>query len=402
VANPAVFPIVTADTCAAPPPLVDGDAPAALPDIEFKKLSRGLYYSPPPPRAFALGGYLPKGIASKFSGPGQLGKSMIMVYAALCQAIGREFCGHSCAPGRVVYVSAEDEFTEFERRMHRLMHALYPQGLPQEVEELLDRNLEGVDLVENGTDCLLTNINRQGRVAITPFVDHVAKLIGTADLVVFDTQSRFHGGPENDNTAGAVFIRALELIAKKTGAAVCAISHVGKGKDFDSGQYDRGASELTDNARGAMKLTLLPSESRDQLTDPDQFAKVERGDIVRLVHSKNSYGPRHNDVYFERLPNGVLLPVLLTFKSAAGPSVFGPSAVDLVGYLITRVGNGEVSRNQVRDAYQNWCGPTATREQALRAFDAAAKAGWLVFSRNRRRAQLYSVSNADLIGGTDK
>jgi hypothetical protein len=391
-------PVVTDPGTAAP--LLNVEPPAGLPDIEFKKLRSGLYDNPPPPRKFALGGYLPKGIASKFSGPGQLGKSMIMVYAALCQAVGSKFCGHSCAPGRVVYLSAEDEFEEFERRMHRLLHVLYPQGLPLDVEELLDRNLQGVDLVESGTDCLLTNINKQGRVAITPFVEHVAKLIGTAELVVFDTQSRFHGGPENDNTAGAVFIRALELIAKKTGAAVCAISHVGKGRDFDGGQYDRGASALTDNARGAMKLTLVPSEIRGQLTDPDQSVKVERGDIVRLVHAKNSYGLRHDDVYFERWPGGVLLPVLLTFSTAAGPSALGGSAVDLVAYLIRRMGVEEVSRNQVREAYQDWCGPTATRERALSAFDSAVKAGWLEFKRNHRKAMLYHVvPNFDLVGG---
>lgn len=120
----AFTPTTTAPGVAPQP--VNVDPPEVFPTVEFRKLRSNLYDNPPAPRLFALGGYLPKGIASKFSGPGQLGKSMIMAYAALCQATGREFCGHTCAPGRVVYISAEDDFPEFERRMHRLLHVERP------------------------------------------------------------------------------------------------------------------------------------------------------------------------------------------------------------------------------------------------------------------------------------
>ena len=377
------------------PPL---EPPTGLPEIIFRELRSGLYYNPPSPREYALAGYLPKRIASKFSGPGQLGKSMVMVYAAFCQATGQDFCGHACAPGRVVYLSAEDEFEEFERRMHRLLHELYPDALPPDVEPLLAKNLQAVDLVESGTDAFLTNFdNRNGRVALTPLVKHLAALIGTADLVVFDTQSRFHGGPENDNTAGAVFIRALEVVAKKTGAAVVAISHVEKNKDTNGDQYDRGASSLIDNARGAMKLTRLPSELTERLADPVQIEKADCGNIVRLIHSKNSYGPAHKEEYLERRSNGILLPTALMFKGSQGPTPFAPTLVELAAQLMRTIGCGEVSRNQVYEDYQRWCGPAATRDGAVRAFDFAVAAHQLVFSRKYRSAELYGIPNRDLL-----
>src|ERR1035441_8511677 len=196
----------------------------------------------------------------------------------------------------------------------------------------------------------------------------------TADLVVFDTQSRFHGGPENDNTAGAVFIRALEVVAKKTGAAVVAISHVGKNKDTNGDQYDRGASSLIDNARGAMKLTRLPSELTERLADPVQIEKADCGNIVRLIHSKNSYGPAHKEEYLERRSNGILLPTVLMFKGSQGPTPFAPTLVELAAQLMRTIGCGEVSRNQVYEDYQRWCGPAATRDGAVRAFDFAVAA----------------------------
>jgi hypothetical protein len=368
------------------------EPPTGFPEIIFRELRNDLYSNPPLPREFVLGGYLPKRAASKFSGPGQLGKSMLMLYGAYCQATGREFCGHSCTPLRVIYLSAEDEFEEFERRIHRIQHELYPSSLPPaDVRELLRRNLLIVDLVDSGIGALLTSIDRRGRVAITPFVEHVARVIAEkkAGLVVFDTQSRFHGAPENDNTAGAVFIQALELVAKKTDAAVLAISHVGKGKDSDASQYDRGASSLTDNARAGLKLTRLSHDLMGTMSNPIQRDKAMRGDIVQLSHSKNSYGPRRTDVYLERRPNGLLLPTLLTFMGTDGVNPWAPTMEDFVRSLLRNVGADEISRNQVRDAYQHWCGPGATRNEAVQAFEMAVETGRLVLWRNHRNAELY-------------
>jgi Bifunctional DNA primase/polymerase, N-terminal/AAA domain len=387
------FEPVSYDPGASPPA-----PPTGFPKIVFRELRDDLYSNPPLPREFVLGGYLPKRAASKFSGPGQLGKSMLMLYGAYCQATGRQFCGHSCTPQRVIYLSAEDEFEEFERRIHRIQHELYPSSLPPpDVRELLRHNLLIVDLVDSGTDALLTSIDRKGHVAITPFVEHVAGVIAEkqASLVVFDTQSRFHGAPENDNTAGSVFIQALELVAKKTDAAVLAISHVGKGKDSDTSQYDRGASSLTDNARAGLKLTKLSHDLMQKLADPI-VDKAMRCDIVQLTHSKNSYGPRRNDVYLERRPNGLLLPTLLTFESTDGPRPWAPTMDDFVRNLLRSVGHDEVSRNQVRDEYQHWCGPAVTRDEAVRAFDTAVDNGQLVFWRTHRNAQLYREANWDL------
>jgi hypothetical protein len=389
------FPPVMADPGTAPPLSVE-PAPA-FPDVVFHGTRRDLYDNAPPPRVLMLGGYFPKGAASKLSGPGQLGKSYLMIFGAVCQALGLEFLGRACQPSRVVYVSAEDEHEEYERRLHRVLHALYPNGLPDDVRKLLARNLHFVDLTGQGGKQLLTNIVEHGRVAITPFAKYLAELVAKhrADLVSFDTQSRFNGASENDNTAGAIFIDALELVAKITGAAVVVISHVGKNREYDTDQYDRGASSLVDNTRGGMKLTALTYDEANKLIDWQQ-AKAKTKDILRVSHSKRSYSAKNPDAFVERHPYGVLLPVSLIYTSPSGSaSVFPPTPSDYVAQLIAQVGTKEVTRRQVLKEYHYWCGPTASSELAVQAFDAAVGSRRLVFSRHFRSADWYKAAPAD-------
>jgi hypothetical protein len=142
-------------------------------------------------------------------------------------------------------------------------------------------------------------------------------------------------------------------------------------------------------------LASLPAEVANKITDPSQYAKAARNDLLRLCHTKSNYARRADDAYFERQANGVLVPKQLNLHE--------PETEDqLVERLLARVGAGEVTRNAVRSKFAEWFGPMVTRQQAFNAFDAAVREGRLVLSGARNNARSYRVkpataANDDLI-----
>jgi hypothetical protein len=405
-------PGMTSSVAAFATPMVDpGTAPLRLdinpaeskpvPPLVFHRLPEDWQLVAPPPRRWVVDGYLSAETATLLVSIGGLGKSYLTLYLASCVALGMDFCGRKCARGRVVMVSAEDDFNEIWRRLTLLAQHL---ALPLQAGAIdrLRENLVVIDVKQwrrmQGASPVLTKSDRGGAV-LTPFVGHLARSIGKADVVVFDTVSRFNGAEENSNDAAARLIDAFEMIAEETGSAVLGLAHTGiKGRTEDVNQYSsRGASAFSDNARSVLVLATLPTDLASKLTDPGQYVKAAHNDVLRLCHPKSNYARRADDAYFERQPNGVLVPTQLSLRA--------PETEDrLVERLLVQVGSGEVTRNAVRDNYEDWFGPMITRKQAFSAFDTAVREDRLVLSGERNNAKYYRVkpstaANEDLVAG---
>jgi RecA-family ATPase len=400
VADPSVFKPTTTDPGTTPPPLDATPAePKQLPPLVLQRLPEDWQLLTPQPRRWIVADYLSAATATLLISLGGLGKSYLTLFLTICVALGIDFCGKKCAQGRVVIVSGEDDFNEIWRRLIGLAQHL-GLLLQRSAVEQLRENIEILDVKQwrraQGGSPVLTKSERGGAV-LTPFVGHLARNIGKANVVVIDTVSRFNGAEENSNDAAARLIDAFEIIAEETQSAVLALAHTGiKGRTEEVNQYSsRGASAFSDNARSVLVLAPLSGELVDKITDPSQYAKATRNDLLRLCHTKSNYAKRADDVYFERQAQGVLVPVQLKLHV---PTTEG----QLVERLIEQVGTGEVTRNTVRTKFADWFGPTVTREQAFSAFDKAVHEGRLVLTSERNNAKSYrakpsAAANEDLV-----
>lgn len=353
--------------------------------LQFETLPDDVLTRQFPERKYVLYPYIPDLTVSGLSSIGGFGKTHLMLLLAVCKALGLPyFCDRECEPGRVVVFSAEDDLLEMYRRTQRILQ--YVQGLGATIDmALLRSNLQFIDMTGAGVSNLLTRVQRMG-VVPTDLVTHIANQVGKAALIVFDTQSRFSGGPENDNAAAAVFISACETIATMTKAAVLVLSHTGKAvaREGIVDQYvGRGASAFSDNARSVM--VLAPPLAR-QLKEFELDAEaVEREEEFRLVHVKNSYGRKASDVFLRRLGNGVVAPFTPPVRAVA-------TEEDRTWQLLEHVGTKETTRNHAGRNSKGIFGQWFTREGAFHVFDEAKSRGLLVLSGKRNNSEQYGLS----------
>jgi hypothetical protein len=75
---------------------------------------------------------------------------------------------------------------------------------------------------------------------------------------------------------------------------------------------------LGDNARGVLRL--MPASAADTKSYADiSPEELDRGDILRLVHAKNSYGPKAPPIWLRRLNDGLLEQITCTMLEPSAP-----------------------------------------------------------------------------------
>jgi hypothetical protein len=340
-----------------------------------------------PERDYALRPYFPRGTVSLLLSVGGLGKTNLMILLSVLKALGSmlpDCTLETPEAGRVVILTAEDDLSEMLRRLQRVLRLLKSQGVAIDMHKLR-QNLQIADLT-GGVDNLLVKADHSG-AAPTDLAEHIAGEVGKADIIAIDTLSRFHGGSENDNTAGAALISTCELIARRTGSAVVVLAHTGKSaaREGPIDQYTgRGASSFSDNARSVLVLAA-PSQEAVDTYEIDEIAAA-RGDIFRVAHVKSNYAKRAPDAYFMRAENGVVLPFIPKLKESPGDDA-------LVLQLLTWIGKAEVRRNQMKDRFRDIFGNDMTKVRAWEIFDRAVRGGHLKFTRRLNNADYYVVDD---------
>lgn len=227
---------------------------------------------------------LPGGAVGVLAGEPGVGKSWLALELSLEVAVGAPALGVAVAtgsPARAVYLTSEDAPPVLRARLHAVARA---------VPGLAERLMDSGDL-------------RIFEVAGANLADprhsaEIARAGSGARLLVFDTLSRFHAGDENSREGAARVMRALEKLARETGAAVLALHHLSKRAD-ENRQLDgiarvRGSSVFVAEPRAVFLLEEM------------RRGRAGRHEIG-LTLAKSNYA---SEVFFRfwRGPGGMLLP----------------------------------------------------------------------------------------------
>lgn len=193
-------------------------------------------------------------------------------------------------------------------------------------------------------------------------------------LVVLDPLSRLHGGDENSNSVSTALINAAEKIAQEFHCAVIVLHHVSKQAASDknaSAHSGRGGSALGDGARSVMRFVPVDRNETKAFKllrqgvaiDP---AEIDSGNVIRIVHAKNSYGPRQKDILLLRDKD---TGELLNLKVVADDR--DPYMVNMTSLKAWLADNPVViTKDRFREA-------TATRKKIFG--ESMSKKGWLEF-----------------------
>ncbi len=240
--------------------------------------------------------------------PGATSKSYWTLQAAIAVATGVDTVGiEPGAPGRVVYLAAEDP--EIVLR-HRLRSISVGKCLSQAEAEMAQERIDLLSVVGAGF-----NIGNAGQRK--DLIDYCRG----SRLIIIDTISRAHHMDENSNGEMAQLLMFLEIIAGQTGAAVLFLHHIAKAMsragDGDQQHAARGAGALTDNARMGAALSRMTADEAEQMIDKALGSVVpvgpdNRARYVRMSIPKNNYSVPIADRWYRRDAGGVLTPVELT------------------------------------------------------------------------------------------
>jgi hypothetical protein len=169
-------------------------------------------------------GVLDVGSSNVLYGPSNSGKTFVALSLAAAIASGQPWAGRKVKPGAVIYVAAEAKGS-IRKRFAALVESGLPSDAPLHLApceiDLFDPKASTADVVKSARD--------------------LAARSEPVQLVVVDTLARAMGaGDENTVTDMSAFVRHIDVIREKTGAAVLIVHHTGK----DVAKGARGSSAL--------------------------------------------------------------------------------------------------------------------------------------------------------------
>lgn len=233
-----------------------------------------LEHKQPEPTEWRFDGWLPEGTVTLLSANGGVGKSNLSLQLGVAMAFGSPLFDIATKPSKVLILSGEDEARTVHFRVANIC-----QDLGLSMSELRDR-LVVYDLTQ--ADCVLwkdggTTERMQWLADVTVAMK--------AEVVIIDNASDVFAANENDRTEVRGFMRALNLIANVTRAAVLLLAHVDKasvrgGAGLDSNTTFSGSTAWNNSARS-------------------RWAMVRDADTVVLRHEKCNLGPLQEELRIE-------------------------------------------------------------------------------------------------------
>ena len=225
--------------------------------------------NPAPPRKWIVRDMIPDRNITDLAGDGGLGKSLVALQLAVAMASATDWIGVMPEPGRVLYLSAEDELDEIRRRVESIAEAVQ---LPfSRLADFFVADMTTIDGVElAGLD------KRLGKLSLAPLYHRVATTIDalTPRLTILDTRADFFGGSEIDRAQVRAFIHALRRLCIDHNTAILMLSHPSlTGMNTSSGQS--GSTAWGNSVRSRL---YLERPKLDTETDPD----------LRILSSKKS------------------------------------------------------------------------------------------------------------------
>jgi RecA-family ATPase len=173
----------------------------------------------PPRREWLIEGLIPNCTVTMLGGDGGTGKSLLALQLAVAAATGGRWIGREVArPGKVMFLSAEDDRHELHRRLSNICDS---DGVGvRDLDRLLIRSLAG-------EDALLATLDRKtNTLKTTALHDSLDKaMVAGPSLVVLDTLADLHSGEENHRAHARQFIGMLRGLAIRHNCAVLLLAH---------------------------------------------------------------------------------------------------------------------------------------------------------------------------------
>ena len=206
-------------------------------------------------------------------GDGGVGKSIVAIQLGLATVTEREWLGMTVAHGPVVYLSAEEDSKELNRRI-----------------EAVAANY-GVDLAElgdfhfiplAGLDAVLAAPMKPGLIAATAVWRGLLAIVERIKpcLVIIDTLADAYAGNENARPEVRQFIGLLRGLAIEHELAVVMLAHPSLA-GIASGSGSSGSTAWSNSVRSRLYLDKLKAPDGEELD----------GDLRMLSTKKLNYGP---------------------------------------------------------------------------------------------------------------
>ena len=200
---------------------------------------------------------------------GGVGKTTIMLFEAVCLALGWPFLGFRCLkPGRTMFIVGEDS----ERKLYAMIGKICKQlGLMDgQHQHLLETIVNNIVIKRADDICLVAKDPKTRNIIPNP--EALEKLYEMIDdlqprKIIFDPIAMFWGDENDGNSMAIAVSKAAQKILEKSNACVEFINHIGKDSftKKDVSQFSgRGATALANHSRVVRTLlSLNENEYRD-------------------------------------------------------------------------------------------------------------------------------------------
>ena len=271
--------------------------PPPLPPLPFLDMSTWDSVAPPA-REWLILDHIPLRQVTLLSGAGGIGKSVLMLQLLASTVLHREFIGGLFPkPGPVIYLGAEDEADEIQRRLAAIMQ---------------HHNARFADLVAGGFKALafagknavLAEFEHNGRIKVTKlFRSLYAEAVALQpSAIVIDTVSDVFLGDEIKRDQVRQFGSIMRRLAIDANAAVITCSHPSQ-SGLKSGSGLSGSTQWHNSVR-ARAYFRRPEDETDENGNADGRPDDGRRELQFL---KNQYGKLATRILL-KWHNGLWLP----------------------------------------------------------------------------------------------
>jgi RecA-family ATPase len=244
--------------------------PGALPLIDPTRWEG----EPIPPRRWHVADLIPARTVTKLSGAGGEGKSLLALQLLVSSALGMRWLGRDVPHGRALYLSAEDEADEVQRRMADIVREYGVRF--RDLKDLRIAPLAGLDAV------LAAPAARGTQIVATPLWTALEEAVGAfrPSIIVIDTLADAFAGDEINRAQARQFIGLLRGLAIRFDMVVMLLAHPSL-TGIASRKGSSGSTGWDNSVRSALYLT--PAEAQDgEASDPDlRILKTVKSNYAR-------------------------------------------------------------------------------------------------------------------------
>lgn len=222
-----------------------------------------------PPRSEHVPGIIPANNVTLLMGDGGTGKSLVALQLAVATAMGIRWLGQDVNPGRVLFLTAEDELDEVHRRLEDISYGM--QVEMADMKALVILSLAGREAL------LFVAEGRSGVLKPTPLFAQIEQWLRVHKpaLVVLDTLADLFGGEENARSQARQFIAALRGLALTHQTTVLLLGHPSV-SGMSSGTGTSGNTGWSNSVRSRLYFERVLTRDGDKPMEPDPDLRVLR------------------------------------------------------------------------------------------------------------------------------